>query len=42
MLHEFPGHSGFDRKIQAAERAYVMGSQAAMASVAENYVGLPY
>ncbi len=42
LLHQFPDSSPFDRKIQAAERAYLAGSRAAMAALAENYVGLPF
>uniref|UniRef100_Q07JZ7 4-hydroxybenzoate 3-monooxygenase n=1 Tax=Rhodopseudomonas palustris (strain BisA53) TaxID=316055 RepID=Q07JZ7_RHOP5 len=42
MLHRFPDSTGFDGKIQAAELDYLVGSQAATTSLAENYVGLPY
>ena len=42
MLHRFPDADGFDGKIQLAELDYLVGSQAATASLAENYVGLPY
>jgi p-hydroxybenzoate 3-monooxygenase len=42
LLHRFPGRDAFDQKIQTVELDYVMGSRAASASVAENYVGLPY
>jgi p-hydroxybenzoate 3-monooxygenase len=41
ITHRFPGMSGFDRKMQQAELAYIRGSQVAQASLAENYVGLP-
>lgn len=41
MLHRFGTHSDFERRVQAAELAYVASSQAAMTSLAENYVGLP-
>jgi p-hydroxybenzoate 3-monooxygenase len=41
LLHRFPDDSPFDRKRQLAELAYVTGSRAAAASLAENYVGLP-
>ena len=41
MLHRFPGENAFDRRRQLAELDYVTNSQAAMASLAENYVGLP-
>jgi p-hydroxybenzoate 3-monooxygenase len=42
MLHRFPDADGFGAKIQQAELNYLVGSQAATASLAENYVGLPY
>ncbi len=42
ILHWFPERSGFDRKIQRAELEYLVSSRAAMTSLAENYVGLPY
>jgi p-hydroxybenzoate 3-monooxygenase len=41
MLHCFPSDSGFDRRRQLAELDYVTSSRAALASLAENYVGLP-
>jgi p-hydroxybenzoate 3-monooxygenase len=41
LLHLFPDSSPFERKMQAAELEYVVSSQAAMAALAENYVGLP-
>jgi p-hydroxybenzoate 3-monooxygenase len=41
MLHRFPGENAFDRRRQLAELDYVTSSRAAMASLAENYVGLP-
>lgn len=40
MLHRFETHSPFERRVQAAELAYVAGSEAASRSLAENYVGL--
>ena len=42
LLHRFPEASDFDRRIQMAELEYLVGSNAAMTSLAENYVGLPY
>lgn len=42
MLHKFPQTSEFDQRIQEAELHYVMGSEHGRASLAENYVGLPY
>jgi len=41
LLHRFPAHTPFERRIQLAELAYVAGSRAAQTVVAENYVGLP-
>jgi p-hydroxybenzoate 3-monooxygenase len=41
LLHRFPEHSGFDRRIQEADLEYLLSSPAALASLAENYVGLP-
>ncbi len=42
LLHTFPDQTAYDRKLHAAELAYLFSSQQAQASVAENYVGLPY
>jgi p-hydroxybenzoate 3-monooxygenase len=42
LLHRFPEHGPFGEKVQAAELEYLVGSRAAMASLAENYVGLPF
>ena len=42
MLHRFPDTDAFGARIQAAELNYLVGSKAATASLAENYVGLPY
>jgi len=41
LLHRFPERSGFDERIQLAELDYLVSSQAALTSLAENYVGLP-
>src|SRR5262249_16968018 len=41
LFHLDPSHNSFDRKRQMAELDYVTSSEAAMRSVAENYVGLP-
>ncbi|HEV3333710.1 MAG TPA: 4-hydroxybenzoate 3-monooxygenase [Bryobacteraceae bacterium] len=41
MLHRFEDDNPFDRRRQLAELDYVTSSQAAMSSLAENYVGLP-
>lgn len=42
MLHRFPDTDAFGARIQSAELNYLIGSKAATASLAENYVGLPY
>lgn len=42
LLHEFPGNTGFDRRIQQSEFEYLKSSSAAQKSLAENYVGLSY
>ncbi len=42
LLHHFPGEDDFDRRIQKIELDYLFSSDAAMKSLAENYVGLPY
>jgi len=42
MLHRFPDSDGFAGRIQSAELDYLVSSAAATASLAENYVGLPY
>ncbi len=41
MLHRFPRHDAFDRRVQLAELDYVSTSTAGSAALAENYVGLP-
>ncbi|MBU0585312.1 MAG: 4-hydroxybenzoate 3-monooxygenase [Alphaproteobacteria bacterium] len=41
LLHRFPEHGDFDRKIQEAELDYLSDSVAASTVMAENYVGLP-
>ena len=41
LFHRFDGASDFDRRVQLAELDYVVGSPAASAALAENYVGLP-
>ena len=41
LLHKFPDTGEFGQRIQRAELDYLVGSTAAMTSLAENYVGLP-
>jgi len=42
LLHRFPDTGPFGQRIQLAELDYLVGSRAASAALAENYVGLPY
>jgi p-hydroxybenzoate 3-monooxygenase len=42
MLHKTGEPDGFDARIRVAEIEYLLSSQAAMTSLAENYVGLPF
>jgi p-hydroxybenzoate 3-monooxygenase len=42
MLHKFPDSGTFGARIQLSELDYVTSSRAAMTSLAENYVGLPF
>lgn len=42
MLHRFPDTGAFGQRIQEAELDYVTSSTAAMTTLSENYVGLPY
>ena len=41
IMHRFPNETGFDHRRQIADLDYLTGSQAAMTSLAEQYVGLP-
>jgi p-hydroxybenzoate 3-monooxygenase len=40
LMHRFPDSAGFGQKMQEAELAYLMDSEAAQTMLAENYVGL--
>ena len=42
MLHKFPDEGEFGRARRLAELNYLVNSEAASTSLAENYVGLPY
>ena len=42
MLHKVGEPDGFDARIRVAELEYLLSSEAAMTSLAENYVGLPF
>lgn len=42
MMHRFPDHSPYERRMQDADMAVLMTSESAQRVWAENYVGLPY
>jgi p-hydroxybenzoate 3-monooxygenase len=42
LMHQFPDHSEFEKKMQRAEFDYIRGSQAGQTMIAENYVGLDF
>ncbi len=42
LLHRFPDSIPYDDKLQDTEMAYLFSSEAALRSLAENYVGLPF
>jgi p-hydroxybenzoate 3-monooxygenase len=42
LLHTFPDDIPYDRRLQDIDLEYLFSSDAAMASLAENYVGLPF
>jgi p-hydroxybenzoate 3-monooxygenase len=42
LLHVMPGADAFQRQAQLAQLRYTANSKAAMTSIAENYVGLPW
>ena len=42
MLHRFPDETPFDHQRQVADLDYLVSSRAAMTSLAEQYVGLPF
>ena len=41
-MHRFPGDGAFDVRMQENELDYLAQSQTALASLAEQYVGLPF
>jgi p-hydroxybenzoate 3-monooxygenase len=41
LMHRFPDTEGFGQKVQEAELEYLVHSEAASRTLAENYVGLP-
>lgn len=42
MMHRFPEHSPYERKMQDADLAYLKDNETAQKAWAENYTGLPY
>ncbi len=42
LLHRFPDDSAYDQSLQQTELDYLFSSERALASLAENYVGLPF
>ena len=42
LLHQFPGQTTFDMRMQQAEVAFLSDNAHAQAVLAQNYVGLPY
>jgi len=41
LMHQFPDHTPFEKRMQRAEFDYIASSEAASRAIAENYVGLP-
>jgi p-hydroxybenzoate 3-monooxygenase len=42
LLHTFPDSIPYDQKLQQTDLEYLFSSEAALGSLAENYVGLPF
>jgi p-hydroxybenzoate 3-monooxygenase len=42
MLHRFPEHGPYERRMQETELAALAASPTAQALLAENYTGLPF
>ena len=42
LLHRFPDSTAYERRLQDTDLDYLFSSQHALASLAENYVGLPF
>lgn len=42
LLHKLPDNSPYDDRLQQTEMEYLFSSEAALTSLAENYVGLPF
>lgn len=41
-MHPLPDEPAIDARLRRAELDYLVGSDAAMTAMAENYVGLPW
>ena len=42
LLHNFPDNIAYDQRLQQTDLEYLFSSEAALTSLAENYVGLPF
>ncbi len=42
LLHRYDDHDAFEERVRRAELDYLVQSRAALTTLAENYVGLPY
>ena len=42
MLHSYPDSPAYDQRLAQTDLDYLFSSKAAMTSLAENYVGLPF
>lgn len=42
LLHRFPDSSSYEEKLQQTDLEYLLSSEKALGSLAENYVGLPF
>ena len=42
LLHRFPDNIPYDDMLQETDMSYLFSSEAALRSLAENYVGLPF
>jgi p-hydroxybenzoate 3-monooxygenase len=42
LLHRFPNNIPYDDRLQQIDLDYLLSSEAALSSLAENYVGLPF
>lgn len=42
LLHKYPDSNPYDQRLQDTDLEYLLSSKSALASLAENYVGLPF